>query len=203
VTPYCEHGGITIWNTDALDFGLPRVDLLLTDPPYGLGIASQLFTGGRRRMEKMNWDESPIEDITPFVSVASDSVVWGGNYYSLPLTRCWLSWYKPDSPPSMADFELAWCSRDGNSKQFCYSIAATNGERVAHPTQKPLALIKWCLSLFPDARTVLDPFAGSGTTLVAAKAMGLRAVGIEIEERYCEIAAKRLSQEVFDFEVTA
>lgn len=68
-----------------------------------------------------------------------------------------------------------------------------------HPTQKPLALMKWCLSLVPDAKTVLDPFLGSGTTLVAAKAMGLTGVGIEKHEPYCEIAAKRLSQEVLDF----
>jgi DNA modification methylase len=68
-----------------------------------------------------------------------------------------------------------------------------------HPTQKPIALMKWCLSLFPDAKTVLDPYCGSGTTLVGAKAMRLTAIGIEIEEKYAEIAAKRLGQEVFDF----
>jgi site-specific DNA-methyltransferase (adenine-specific) len=72
-------------------------------------------------------------------------------------------------------------------------------EKRVHPTQKPLALMKWCLSLFHDTKTVLDPYCGSGTTLVAAKAMGLTSIGIEREEKYCEIAAKRLSQEVFDF----
>ena len=71
-------------------------------------------------------------------------------------------------------------------------------ERV-HPTQKPLKLIKWCISLVPDAKTILDPFCGSGTTLVAAKDMGLTAIGIEIYEPYAEIAANRLRQEVFDF----
>jgi DNA modification methylase len=78
--------------------------------------------------------------------------------------------------------------------------ASEKGVPRVHPTQKPIALMKWCLSMFPDAKTVLDPFCGSGTTLVAAKSMGLSAVGIEQHEPYCEIAAKRLSQEVFDFD---
>ena len=116
----------------------------------------------------------------------------------LPPSRCWLAWYKRDAPPSMADLELA-CQRDGNARLFDFPIAAVNAERIGHPTQKPLALMKWCLSLFPDAKTVLDPYCGSGTTLVAAKAMGLSAIGIELYEPYAEICAKRLSQEVFDF----
>jgi site-specific DNA-methyltransferase (adenine-specific) len=68
-----------------------------------------------------------------------------------------------------------------------------------HPTQKPLALMNWVLSLYPSCNTILDPFMGSGTTLVAAKNLDRKAIGIEIEEKYCEIAAKRLAQEVFDF----
>ena len=99
----------------------------------------------------------------------------------------------------MGAFELAWTSRDTIAKSITHSISATNPERCGHPTQKPLAVMMWCLRLFPDARSVLDAFAGSGTTLVAAKQNGIRAIGIEIEERYCEIAAKRLSQEVLPF----
>ena len=79
---------------------------------------------------------------------------------------------------------------------FRYSVVSYFKE---HPTEKPLPLLKWCLSFAPNAKTVLDPFMGSGTTLVAAKAMGLTATGIELHEPYCEIAAKRLSQEVFEF----
>ena len=73
---------------------------------------------------------------------------------------------------------------------------ALKNDGAVHPTQKPLALMRWCLEFFPNAKTILDPFMGSGTTLRAAKDLGRKAIGIEIEERYCEIAAKRMVQEV-------
>lgn len=100
----------------------------------------------------------------------------------------------------MAQFELAWRNVDCNARQISYSISATNHERLAHPTQKPLAVMRWSLK---QAQTqdgiILDPFMGSGTTLRAAKDAERFAIGIEIEERYCEIAAKRLRQEVLQF----
>ena len=88
---------------------------------------------------------------------------------------------------------------DRNSKQISHSISATNAERCGHPTQKPLAVMKWCLSLVDEATTVVDPFMGSGTTLVAAKQAGMRAVGIEINEEYCQKAVERLRQGVLPF----
>jgi DNA modification methylase len=208
VTPYYQEAGITIYHGDCREIlpQLGRFDLLLTDPPYGAGYAANPIVGkgkNRSNHESQGWDDFPVDDFGSVLDTASHAVVWGGNYYPLRPSRCWLTWYKPDSPPSMADLEMAWVSRDGNAKQFNWSIAATNGERVGHPTQKPLALIKWCLSLFPEAKTVLDPFCGSGTTLVAAKDMGLTAVGIEAEERYCEIAANRLRQSVLNFEAVS
>jgi DNA modification methylase len=178
---------------------LGRFDLLLTDPPYGLGIASQLFRAQRTNgTHGGGWDD---ETLPPWVmemirSTAETQVVWGGNYYPLPPSRGWFVWHKPDAPPSMANAELAWTNRDQNTKQLSYSISATNGERLGHPTQKPLAVISWCLSFFPDASTVIDPFAGVGTTGRACKDLGKRCVLIEREERYCEIAAKRMAQEV-------
>lgn len=104
---------------------------------------------------------------------------------------------------------MAWTTFNRALRIFRYRwngflVDPTSTDDRVHPTQKPLALMKWCLGFAPDAKTVIDPFMGSGTTLEACKARGIAATGIEIEERYCEIAAKRLSQEVFDFgEVTA
>ncbi len=202
--PYYEEKGIQIFLGDCRTIlpQLGRFDLLLTDPPYGAGYASNPILGKNRASAPhapQGWDETPFNDVDLLLRAATDCVVWGGNYYPLPCSRCFLVWYKPDALPSMADCEMAWVSRDGNAQHFTYTTAAGNAARFGHCTQKPLALMKWCLSLFPDAKTVLDPFLGSGTTLVAAKAMGLSAVGIELHEPYAEIAANRLRQEVFDF----
>jgi len=122
-----------------------------------------------------------------------DAVVWGGNYFSLPTTRGWLVWNKPERGFSLSEAELAWTTRDNVIRVFDCNRSDTGRQ---HPTQKPLSLMLWCINLFSNVLTVLDPFMGSGTTLVAAKQLNRRAIGIEIEERYCEIAAKRLMQEV-------
>lgn len=200
MTPYYEHGGITIYNADAALVlpTLPPVDLLLTDPPYGIGFAAQPTKWQRARDQQPEaWDNEPVADwlLACARSRARHQIVWGGNYFALPVARCWLSWFKPDAPPSMGNVEYAWTNLDQNSRQISVSISATNAERVGHPTQKPEAVMRWALTQAQDARTVLDPFMGSGTTLVACKRMGRAAIGIERDERYCEIAAKRLRQE--------
>lgn len=193
--PYYQHGGITIYHGNALEVlpTLPPVDLVLTDPPYGLG---KKLNGGS--WGNASWDVRQPDVVCSLVDLAPRVVIWGGNYYPLPPSRCWLSWFKPDAPPSMANFELAWTNFDQVSRQLSHSIAATNGERVGHPTQKPLRVIRWSIkqSGTSAGALILDPFLGSGTTLEAAKALGCNGIGIEIEERYCEIAARRLQQEV-------
>lgn len=206
--PYYSHAGIQIFHGDCREIlpSLPKVDLLLTDPPYGIGRdgmgASTSSHGGRKAYEFDGWDEAAPdgETFSSLLSAAQDHIIWGANYFPqhLPPSMGWLVWDKAQRI-AQSDGELAYTSRNAALRIFDMNRVALMLDGAAHPTQKPLALMKWCLSLFPEAKSVLDPFLGSGTTLVAAKAMGMTGAGIEAEEKYCEIAAKRLAQEVFEF----
>ena len=201
--PYYQDDFVTLYHGDCRDFfGVISADILVTDPPYGIGFAAQPTKWQRRAgMEATGWDDSTV-DIEGVLALAPVQCVWGGNYYALPPSRGWLAWTKPDAPPSMGNVELAWTNVDQNAKHISHSIGATNAERVGHPTQKPLRVMRWTMQMF-DAGSIIDPFAGSGTTLRAAKDLGRKSIGIEIEEKYCEIAARRCSQEVLDFGAAA
>lgn len=200
--PYYDHDGITIYHADCRVImpHLAPVDLLLTDPPYGAGYAANPIVGkGKKRSNHADqeWDDEPVDDWVMFLArrLAKTAIIWGGNYYEMPPSRCWLSWHKPDAPPSMANVEYAWTNMDRNSKQISHSIAATNAERVGHPTQKPLRVISWALQQAGDVQTALDPWMGSGTTLRACKDARVRCIGIERNEEFCKLAVARLSQE--------
>jgi DNA modification methylase len=204
VKPYYEEDGIMIYHGDCRELipMLPKADAIITDPPYGIGFAAQP-TKWQRLAGKLPeaWDNSPAVFASALVELSPVVVLWGGNYFPLPSSRGWLSWYKPDAPPSMGHFELAWTNLDRVTRQISCSISQTNAERVGHPTQKPEAVMRWTImQAAPDAVLILDPFMGSGTTLVAAKNLGRKAIGIEIDERYCEMAAKRLAQGVLEFQ---
>jgi DNA modification methylase len=202
VTPYYSDDLVTIYHGDCLEL-LPflRADVMVTDPPYGIGFAGQPTKWQRRAGHAPEgWDDSMFSDVDVLLNSAAHLCIWGGNYYSLPPSRGWLAWVKPDAPPSMGSVEFAWTNLDRNARHIVWSIGATNAERVGHPTQKPLAVMRWALAGMPPG-SVVDPFMGSGTTLVAAKDQGRHAIGIEIEERYCEIAATRCSQEVLGLAV--
>jgi DNA modification methylase len=174
---------------------LGRVDAVVTDPPYGLGDKMQGGTWGAKEgfREMLDWDAAPPPDevIAQLRSTARDVIFWGGQYFSLPPTRCWLIWSKTNSVQTMADFEMAWTNLDRPAKRF---DAPMGRAEFGHPTQKPLDLMKWCLGFVPNARTILDPFMGSGTTGVACAKMGRRFIGIEIDERYFEIACRRIEE---------
>jgi site-specific DNA-methyltransferase (adenine-specific) len=202
--PYYQDSAVTIYHGDCrqiLPF-LGRFDLLLTDPPYGIGFASQPTKYQRYAGKKPEaWDDEPVEEwiIASIRTMTEKQIIWGGHYYNLPGTRCILSWCKPNAPPSMGSVEYAWTNLSQNSRYILHSISATNAERRGHPTQKPLAVISWAMQQATGYESVLDPFAGSGTTGRVAKDLGKKATLIEREERYCEIAAKRMGQEVFSF----
>ena len=201
--PYYSDDAVTIYHGDCREVMplLSDADLLLTDPPYGIAHlwdSEQFGRNGRSRLWVGDnaWDAQTLPDVVDLARAkAKRAIIWGGNYYPLPPSRGYLIWDKMQEF-SNADSEMAWCSWDQTPRTFRYSRGqmATEGKR--HPTQKPLPLILWCLGFSPESRTVLDPFMGSGTTLVAAKNQGRKAIGIEIEERYCEIAAERCRQEV-------
>jgi DNA modification methylase len=227
VKPYYEHNGITIYHGDCREIlgGLPKADLLLTDPPYGIGAARANFGGKgvvrhmsglcsgkaipKREYGDSGWDDAPADDVVlkQAISMTDWQIIFGGNYFDLPKTKCWLLWDKLRGETDYADGEMAWTNLDKAVRiirwkwnGFLTENNDPRDERV-HPTQKPVAVMHWAIRQAPaGVRTILDPYCGSCTTLVAAKALNRQAIGIEISEEYCEIGAKRLSQETLQFE---
>jgi DNA modification methylase len=189
---------------------LTGVDAVVTDPPYGIGAdkgkpvtrGSGFYKVQLRNEYADTWDVAPADDALRLVASAGRvAVIWGGNYFahSLPTSRRWLVWDKENTMPTFSDCELAWTSLSGVAvKMFRYCgnglMAAESDSRV-HPTQKPVALMVWCLG-FVDGDTILDPFMGSGTTGVACIRTGRRFIGIELEEKYCSIGRERMEREL-------
>jgi len=201
--PYYQDDLVTIYNANCrqvIPF-LDRFDLLLTDPPYGVGAGKGGAGKGQRLMVEggCEWDKQPVSELLLLLCIeaAKEACIWGGNYYALPPCRGMLIWDKkqPMEWYSTAHFEYAWTTRNANAKAYRMSQVEVHSKMdKVHPTQKPIGLMQWCLGIFPECKTILDPFAGSGTTGVACKLEGRKAVLIEMDERYCESAAKRLSQ---------
>jgi site-specific DNA-methyltransferase (adenine-specific) len=193
-----EHiGNAVLYCADCMDIlpTLPKVDAVITDPPYGIGFAAQPTKWQRRAGQAAeSWDDNPVERLPELLALGRAQVVWGGNYYSLAPSRGWLVWFKPDAPPSMASLELAWTNVQQNARQIVQTISATNAERVGHPTQKPLNVMRWTLQQVGYPSSVLDPFMGSGTTGVAAVQMGAKFIGCEIDPAYFDIACRRIEQ---------
>jgi DNA modification methylase len=207
MTPYYADSWVTLYHGDCREIlpTLGRFDLLLTDPPYGIDRDGQRATtgghGGRKAYAFRDWDAvRPSQEAFDIMLASSDAhIIWGGNYFAdlLPASMRWLVWDKGQRI-AQADGELAWTSMQQALRIYTLNRVAIMQDGAVHPTQKPLALMFWCLSLVPDAKTVIDPYAGSGTTLAAAKQTGRRSVGIERDEAYCEIIADRVSQETLD-----
>ncbi len=191
-------GNATLYLGDCRDIlpTLGKVDAVVTDPPYGISVPAQ-----RRGGAVEEWDIETCDDLVDAaVQAGRWAIVFGGNYYRLAPARCWLIWDKMISPGlSLAHAELAWTNLDQGVRLrrnlWSGPFRQGNEERNGHPTQKPLEIMRWCIGELPDnAATILDPFMGSGTTGVAAVQMGRKFIGIEREERYFEIACKRIEQ---------
>lgn len=209
--PYYEQDGITIYHGDCREIAWSGINAraVVSDPPYGMdwNTDTTRFSGGLDAARRGGTQRSRIVgdaslfDPTPWLR-ADQVILWGLNHFCgrLPAGSA-LVWVKRNDAAFgsfLSDAELAW-KKTGHGV-YCWrdlSMNAITRERE-HPTQKPVNLMQWCLTFVDDALLILDPYAGSGTTLVAAKNLGRRAIGIEIEEKYCEIAARRLDQGVLD-----
>lgn len=195
-------GDATLYLGDCRDIlpTLPKVDAVVTDPPYGINRDGQKKSsgnhGGRKEYEFLAWDGKRIERqlLNQVISAGDVQVIWGGNYYAdmLPPKMRWLVWDKGQRI-NQSDGELAWTSMEQALRIFVMNRNSLMFEGAVHPTQKPVSLMKWCISLCGNNRTtILDPFMGSGTTGVAAVQMGRKFVGIELEPTYFEIACERI-----------
>lgn len=174
---------------------LGKVDAVVTDPPYGININKSHRLSISRGFGSDTWDGKPIDlnTIDLLFARSNNQIIWGGNYFELPPTRCFLIWDKNNDGRDFADVELAWTSLDKVARIFRKRPMNMDGGKV-HPTQKPLALMEWCLLFLPNAVTILDPFMGSGTTGVAAVNLGRNFIGIEKDPQYFEIAKERIAE---------
>lgn len=200
----------TLHHADCYDLLPIEADAVVSDPPYG--IAYKKGEGGgrgaysgmavKRNIESIQGDDEPF-DPTPWLNYPN-VILWGANHYAqrLPHGR-WIAWNKlGDKEPwdSFSDVEFAWQNGRGKDrivshlwKGLCQAGA---NEKRSHPTQKPLAIMRWCVGLLPDVQTIVDPFMGSGTTGVACVQSGVNFIGVEKDAKYFRIAAERIRREL-------
>ena len=193
------------YNMDCMEYmrTLPdkAFDLAIVDPPYGININHNM---GRRHGDKKSnyapvvWDSSIPDEryFDELFRVSKNQIIWGGNYFPLDPTPCWILWDKGFSPDvTFAQFEMAWTSFDSSCKKFDQSSA--DPKNRIHPTQKPVALYKWLLSRYAKhGDKILDTHLGSGSSRIACHDMGFDFVGIEIDKDYFEAEEKRYSDHV-------
>ena len=185
-----------IYNNDCLELmkQLPdkSIDLVLTDPPYGIGISSNPV---RQMHDKKDWDDNiPIDEyFKEIFRISKEQIIWGGNYFNLPPSQGFLVWDKVQPYDfSLAMCEQAWSSYQKPAKLFRYSVLKEKGKE--HPTQKPVKLIEWCIdySKLKEGSLILDCFSGSGTTAIAAFNKKIDFICIEKDYDYWKASVERL-----------
>lgn len=207
-------GSATLYRADCREVlpMLPKVDAVITDPPYGIkehggkvrfgpASAAKGF-GSHKEYQELGWDNaSPDAELfAAILAKAPLQVVWGANHFVSKIgldASQWLVWHKKGADKSdFADCELAWTNLGGAVRYFKHDWvgfgAINSGEKREHPTQKPIPLMEWCVTLTSGAQTILDPFMGSGTTGVACMNLGRSFIGIEREPKYFDIACRRI-----------
>lgn len=188
-------GDATLYLGDCMEIlpTLPKVDAVITDPPYGIKANRQTLGKGKKKFDRGgDWDES-VPDLALCIGAAPLACFWGGNYFTaqLPPTNDWLIWHKLNDGRSFSECEMAWTNFGRQTRHLQHHWA---GEEKAHPTQKPLHVMHWCIQQAGAVQSIIDPFMGSGTTGVAALQIGCKFIGIEREPSYFDIACKRIEQ---------
>lgn len=221
--PYYQNELVTIYHGDCLEIlpELEPVDLVLTDPPYGINIIRNGKCGGvdnKTKKAKMgnyshlknDWDKvKPKQEFFYFILKKSkNQIIFGANHFisKIPIdSSCWIVWDKDNQKSSFADCELAWTSFKTSVKKYRFMWNGMiqedmkNKEVRYHPTQKPVKLFKMILNDYSkENETILDPFLGSGTTAIACSLLNRKCVSIEIDEKSCEVSAKRCEEVLTD-----
>jgi site-specific DNA-methyltransferase (adenine-specific)/modification methylase len=200
-----EHiGDATLMLGDCMEIlpTLPKVDAVITDPPYGIGessrkVASRGQLAKPKDYGEFDWDKAPPPAalIDSLREMSKWQAFFGGNYFHLPPSSCWLVWDKLNGDNDFADCELVWTNWPKAVRRIQWrwnGMLRQGNEERFHPTQKPLQVMCWALDLCPPAETVLDPFMGSGTTGIAAISRRKKFIGIEREPKYFDIACRRI-----------
>jgi len=189
-----EHiGNATLYLGDCAEIlpTLSNIDAVVTDPPYGININKSNRLSISKGHGNDLWDNKPFKITSDFLSISNKYVIWGGNYFGLPASRGFLIWDKNNSGRDFADCEMAWTNQNKNARIFVLRPMNMDGGKE-HPTQKPVALMEWCINYLDNPNIICDPFMGSGSTGVACANMGKTFIGIEKEQKYFDIACKRI-----------
>lgn len=203
----------TLLNTDCLEWLKQQadksIDLIVTDPPYGKKAdkGTNGFGAAKNRKYKDNWDSvRPTQEVfDEILRVSKNAIIFGANYFSdkLPVSNCWVVWDKKGNIPfqnPFADCELIYTTFKKPIKKIVFKqqgFITDSKDKRFHPTQKPSELVQMLLEAFAKPDDVIcDPFMGSGTTGIAACRLGLNFIGVEISADYCEIAKKRIEEEL-------
>lgn len=207
---------ITITNEDNMElmarYPDKYFDLAIVDPPYGIGAPNMAATpaqraSGKNRLNvgsgklkdrvlnnsKIGWDDSiPTQEyFNELIRVSKNQVIWGGNYFPLPPTRCVICWDKMQPWENFSQIELAWTSFDSPAQLFKFDNRTGN---KIHPTQKPIDLYKWLLHKYAkEADKILDTHLGSGSIAIACHDYGFDLTACELDKDYFDAAMKRLN----------